>query len=142
MFYLEPLLLYDELGPLVLRLALGAAFVLHGYPKLFTAMRVGFASWLDSIGIRPGKFWGLVVGVVEFFGGIALLLGAFTQLAALLIAVNMLVAMAKAKWGQVRYVEMERAGWELDLIYLASALALLFLGGGAYSIDESWRWRY
>lgn len=140
-YYFEPLLLYDELGPLVLRLVLGVAFILHGYPKL-TTMRLGFAAWLESLGIKPGMFWALVVGVVEFFGGITLVLGAFTQLAALLIAVDMLVAITRVKLGKVRFIELEKSGWELDLMYLAAAVALLFLGGGVYSLDESWQWRY
>ncbi|MBI4132120.1 MAG: DoxX family protein [Candidatus Sungbacteria bacterium] len=132
MFIFDYLLTYPEWGPLILRVALGGAFVAHGYPKLFK-MYAGFAGWLDSIGIRPGRFWALVVGVVEFFGGIALIAGVFTQFAAFLIAINMLVAMAKAKWGKSRYVDLERMGWELDLIYFAAALALVFLGPGAYA---------
>ena len=130
---LDYLFTYPEWGPFILRVALGAAFIAHGYPKLFK-MYAGVAGWLDSIGIRPGRFWALVVGVVEFFGGIALVFGIFTQLAAGLIAVVMLVAMVKVKWGKSAYVEPERTGWELDLIYLAAALALVFLGPGAYAL--------
>lgn len=127
--------LYQDLGLLLLRLALGAAFVAHGYPKLFR-MFGGFAGWLDSIGIKPGRFWALVVGVVEFFGGLALIIGLFVQLAALLIAVDMLVAMIKVKWGKVGFVEMEKTGWELDLIYLVAAVLLLVSGAGSYSLDS------
>lgn len=133
MFVLNYLSTYPEWGPFILRIALGAAFVAHGYPKLFK-MYAGVAGWLDSIGIKPGRFWALVVGVVEFFGGIALVLGVFTEFAALLIAVTMLVAMIKVKWGRLSYVEPERMGWELDLIYFAAALAILFLGPGAYAL--------
>ena len=114
---------------------MGAAFVVHGYPKLFK-MFGGFAGWLDSIGIRPGRFWALVVGVVEFFGGMALILGVFTGLAAALIAVNMLVAMTKVKWGSAKFVESEHMGWELDLIYFAVALSLLFTGPGVYALVD------
>ena len=128
------LYLYQDIGLLVLRLALGSAFIVHGYPKLFK-MFGGFAGWLDSIGIRPGKFWALVVGVVEFFGGIAIILGLFTQIAAALIAIDMLVAMAKVKWGQVGFVETEKSGWELDLIYLAASVVLLVSGAGNYAVD-------
>lgn len=135
------LYLYQDLAPLALRLALGAAFIVHGYPKLFK-MFGGFAGWLDSISIKPGKFWALVVGVTEFFGGIALVLGLFTQLVGLLVAIDMVVAMAKVKWGKARFVEMERMGWELDLAYLAMAVALVLLGAGSYSIDSYWFGRY
>lgn len=130
------LFLYQDWAATILRLALGVPFVIHGYPKLFTPMFQGFASWLDSMGVKPGKFWALVVGVVEFFGGIALILGIFTQLAAALIAANMLVAMAKVKWGKVKLVEMEKTGWELDLAYFAMALALVILGPGAWALGN------
>ncbi len=132
MYY--PLLVYGDFAPLILRLVLGVAFVVHGYPKLFNReARVGFAGWLGSMGIRPGVFWALIVGVVEFFGGIALILGIYIQLAALLIVINMLVATWKAKWGKVGYTA--QGGWELDLAYLAMALALIFTGAGAWGID-------
>lgn len=132
---LNYLFLYQDFAPLVLRLVLGVLFAAHGYPKLFK-MYAGFAGWLESIGIRPGRFWALVVGVVEFFGGLALILGIFVQYAALLLAINMLVAMAVTKWGKVRLIEMEKMGWELDLALLAIAVALIFWGAGEYSLGR------
>lgn len=132
MFY--SLLVYGDFAPFVLRIVLGIAFIVHGYPKLFNKeSREGFAGWLGSIGIKPGKFWALVVGVVEFFGGLALILGVYTQIVALLIVVNMLVAMWKVKWGKVGFTA--QGGWELDLAYLAIALSLIFTGPGAWGID-------
>lgn len=133
MLALDYLRTFPEWGPFILRLTLGAAFIAHGHPKLFRNFS-GVAGWLDSISIRPGRFWALVVGVVEFFGGIALVLGIFSQLAAFLIAVVMLVALIKVKWGSSRYVDTEHMGWELDLAYLAMALAIVVLGPGAYSL--------
>lgn len=133
MFYF--FFLYSALAPLILRFLLGAAFMAHGWPKLFKAdARSGFSGWLESLGFRPGVFWGLVVGVVEFFGGAALVLGFATQIAAILIAVNMLVAMYKVKWGKVGYTA--QGGWELDLIYLAVAVSLVLSGAGAWSLDR------
>ncbi len=133
--YFEYLLTYQDAGLFVLRLALGVIFVAHGYPKLFK-MFGGFAGWLESIGIKPGKFWAAVVGVTEFFGGIAVILGVFTQVAGLLLAINMIVAMAKVKWGKVKMIEMDKMGWEIDLALFALALALVFLGAGAYSLSR------
>jgi putative oxidoreductase len=123
--------IYSDWAPFLLRVALGFAFIAHGYPKLFK-MREQTAQWLDSIGITPGKFWVLVVGVVEFFGGIALVLGAWVELVGILIAINMLVAMWKVKWGKAGYAT--QGGWELDLIYLVVALSFLFMGAGAFSV--------
>lgn len=132
---LNALFLYSDWAPLLIRLVLGAAFVVHGYPKLFNkAGREGFAGWLQSMGFKPGKFWALVVGVVEFYGGIALILGVYTQLAAILIAINMLVAMWKVKWGKVGFTA--QGGWEIDLVYLVIAVSLLLTGAGVWSLDN------
>lgn len=103
--------------------------MVHGYPKLFKHF-VGTASWLESIGFKPGKFWALVVGVVEFFGGALLLIGLFVQPVAILLIINMLVAIWKVKF-KIGLVD----GYEFDLVLLLMALALLVLGGGAYSLD-------
>lgn len=124
-------LLNPSLAHLILRVVLGALFIAHGYPKLFKNFS-GVAGWFDSIGLKPGKFWALVVGGVEFFGGLLLILGVWVQLVGILLAVQMLVAMWKAKWGKVGLTD--QGGWELDLIYLAVALALVLTGGGAYSL--------
>ncbi|QQG45892.1 MAG: DoxX family protein [Candidatus Niyogibacteria bacterium] len=120
---------YGFFAPLLLRLIVGLIFVAHGYPKLFGgfSQTVGF---FESVGIKPAKFWVFVVGVVEFFGGIALIVGFATQLAALLIAIDMLVAIwkVKAKQGFV-------GGYEFDLMLLVAALSLVLTGAGAYAID-------
>ena len=125
-------LLNPPLALFILRVVLGALFVAHGYPKLFKNFS-GFAGWLDSVGLKPGKFWALVAGAVEFFGGILLIMGLWTQVIGLLIAAQMFVAMWKAKWGKVGLTA--QGGWELDLIYLVAGLALALAGGGVYSLD-------
>lgn len=123
-------LLNPPLALFILRVVLGLLFIVHGYPKLFKNFS-GFAGWLDSIGLKPGKFWALVTGTVEFFGGLLLIMGLWTQVVGLLIAVQMLVAMWKVKWGKVGLTA--QGGWELDLIYLVAGLVLALAGGGMYS---------
>lgn len=130
-YFLGIFRLYSDFAPLLLRVTLGLAFIAHGYPKLFK-MREQTAQWFDAIGITPGKFWVLTVGTIEFFGGIALILGAWVELVGILLAITMLVAMWKVKWGKAGYATS--GGWELDLIYLAVALSFLFTGAGAFSI--------
>lgn len=124
-------LAFGEFAPFVLRVILGVVFIAHGYPKLFKNFSET-AGFFESIGIRPGKFWVFVVGSVEFFGGIALILGFATQLAALLIAINMLVAIITVK-GKQGFVN----GYEFDLTLLVIALSLIVTGPGAYAIDLS-----
>lgn len=105
--------------------------MLHGYPKLFKNFSQTSA-WFDSVGLRPGKFWVLVAGSVEFFGGLAMILGFWVQTIGILFVIQMLVAMWKAKWGKVGLTD--QGGWELDLIYLVAALSLVMTGGGMYSL--------
>ncbi|HEY4521814.1 MAG TPA: DoxX family protein [Candidatus Paceibacterota bacterium] len=132
MLSLFPQLLdFGTLGPVFLRIGLAVVFIAHGYPKLFKKDNfLGTAQFFESINIKPGKFWVMIVGVVEFFGGILLFAGLFTQLVALLLVVDMLVAIWKVnfKKGLVR-------GYEFELILLLSALALVVLGAGAFSLD-------
>lgn len=120
---------YQQIAPLILRVVLGIIFLVHGYPKFFKQFS-GTVQFFDSVGIRPAKFWVFVVGAVEFFGGIALILGIFTQIAAGLIAVNMLVAILKVKKAQGF-----AGGYEFDLILMAAAISLLFLGPGIFAFD-------
>lgn len=122
------LFVYQEVAPLILRVVLGLVFIVHGYAK-FKGFS-GIAEWLGSIGFKPGKFWAFVLLATEFFGGILLVIGLFTQLAAGLIAIIMLVAIFK-----VNLNKGFKGGYELDLVLLAIAVALLFLGPGLYAID-------
>jgi putative oxidoreductase len=135
--------------PLPLRVLLGIGFMVHGAPKLFSASgHAGFVAMLQQIGIPlPGPMaW--VVGLVEFFGGIALVIGFFAAEAAVLLAIDMLVAMFKVhvaagfSFLNVTGTTPEGApqfgmpGAEVNLLYLAGLLALLIGGPGPLSVDE------
>lgn len=123
---------FQQIAPLILRVALGVIFIVHGYPKLFKNYSQT-VSFFDSVGLKPGKFWAFVSGAVEFFGGIFLVVGLFTQLAALLISVNMAVALF---WVKIHKSHAKfSGGYEFDLLLLAAAIALLFLGAGALALD-------
>src|SRR5437773_12393087 len=76
-------------GLLALRLALGVIFFAHGYPKL-AHLGGGMQGFFVEHGL-PGYFV-YVVGVLEVFGGLMLMLGLFTRLAALVLALEMDVA--------------------------------------------------
>lgn len=118
-----------SIASLLLRLALGILFVVHGYPKL-TTHRKATGEWLKSIGIYSG--FALFAGVVEFFGGIALLLGILTQIFAALSALWMLsITIAAPTKMKKKYI----MGYEYDIILLLMSLALAALGGGEFSLD-------
>ncbi len=125
------LLDFGMFGPLFLRIGLAVVFLVHGYPKIFKKENfLGTAQFFESIKIKPGKFWVAVVGGVEFFGGILILVGLFTQVVALLLMINMVVAIWKVKW-QKGFLN----GYEFDLVLLLMAFALMVLGPGVFSLD-------
>jgi putative oxidoreductase len=121
--------LYSDWALLALRLILGGVFVAHGFPKLKNWK--GTTQWFQSIGFKPGWLWGTVAGLLEFFGGIALVIGLRTRFAALFLALQFAVIII---WKLARKTPMSgQNGWELDLVILGALLALLTVGGGMYS---------
>jgi putative oxidoreductase len=114
---------------LLLRLAIGSLYIYHGYPKLGAA-RKGTAEWLKSIGFL-GSF-AAVAGVVEFFGGIALVIGILTSVVAALSAIWMIAT----TWLSMAKIKKKYAGgYELDITLLLISLALAAIGGGKLSLD-------
>lgn len=134
---LEQLAQYADIP---LRIALGIVFIYHGYPKMLT--KRGFkehTQTVKSIGFKPAGFWAFCSAFAEFFGGIAVLIGAFTQIAAALIAINMLVALYASifQWG--RKFSIINQGYEYEIVLIAAALTLALMGAGQYSIDAFYK---
>lgn len=117
---------------LSLRLALGLIFIIHGSQKLFGFGYAGVAGFLTSLGVPfPGVF-AVIVTWVEFGGGILILLGLLTRLAAFFILINMLVAFFRVHLAHGFFLPQ---GFEYVLLILAVTLAQLFAGAGKFSID-------
>jgi len=132
-------MVFESLMPfalLPLRVMLGVVFLVHGYPKLLT--KEGFQKHVQvtqSIGFPLPSVFALVSGFAEFVGGLAILFGIFTSIAALLIIFNMLVATYAKKVVWKLPFDITAGGYEYDLVLVAAALTLLILGAGFYSID-------
>lgn len=118
---------------LLLRLVAGTAFILHGWPKIQNP-----AGWMGPGSPIPGVFQALAA-VSEFGGGIAWVVGILTPLASLGIASTMSVAvymhMIVLKDPFVNLTG--KSSYELALVYLGIALALLALGPGKLSADRA-----
>lgn len=120
----------EDLGLLVLRVGVGLLFVAHGAVKLKDPK--GTVEWLKGTGMPGARgLVGLVV-LLEVFGGLALVLGFLTNIVAALFVVEMVATtvFSKTKLGKTFLL-----GYELDLLYLAGCLALVFLGAGGFSLD-------
>ena len=126
-----------SLAQLPLRLGLGAVFIAHGAQKLFGAFGgyglEGTGGWMDSIGLSPGYLLALLAGLVEFFGGIAVVIGLLTRPAALAGALLMVVAIVSVHLQNGFF--MSNNGYEFGLALLAASVSLLFSGAGKASID-------
>jgi len=118
-------------GITVLRVMVGAVFVAHGTQKLFSYGLSGVAGMFGQLGIPLPWLFAPIVSFVEFLGGLCLLMGLFTQYAAALLAVNMLVAVlavhAKAGFFLPK-------GAEYALTLLAANISLVLSGPGCASL--------
>jgi putative oxidoreductase len=119
-----------DYGQLVLRVGVGLLFLYHGVPKLKNPK--GTMQWLKETGMPGAAVFTVLVALLEFFGGLALLLGFLTNIVAALFVVEMIgtTIFSKTKLGKQFML-----GYELDVLYLVGALALVFLGAGAFSLD-------
>lgn len=130
-----------DLGPLVLRLALGAVMLAHGWPKLNPRGPMGgpagFAGFLRQLGIPSANVFAWVVALLETVGAVLLAAGLGTRLLALGFATDMLVAIVRARRpAGARFVSAQGGGWELEFALGAMALALVCTGGGRFGLDE------
>jgi putative oxidoreductase len=127
----------------VVRVVLGVIFFAHGSQKVL--------GWYGGYGLKgtTGYFTSIglplpiayLVCFFEFLGGIGLLLGLLTRLAALAVAIVMVGAIAKVHWPNGLFINWELKpgqghGFEVNLAFIAMAVACLIAGGGALSVDR------
>lgn len=120
-----------EWGMAILRVVIGIAFVMHRRQKLFVLGFSGSAGVMVRAGIPLPWLAGPFVALVEFFGGVALVLGLLTRWAALLLVCDMTVAILTVN---IHRGFIGPGGVELPLIFLAANLALAAFGSGALSL--------
>ena len=115
-----------DIAMLVLRVVLAAVFITHGYAKVFGMGFSGVTGMFSKMGVPLPMIMAPIVALVEFLGGIALLLGAFTRAAAFLIACDMLgaIILVHAKNGYAAPKGVEAV---LGNFGMAVAIALLSL---------------
>lgn len=122
----------DDFGKLVLRATLAILILFHGVSKLLHG--VGPVSgMLAKIGLPPALAYLVFIG--EVIAPLCILLGIWTRLAAAVVVINMIVALGLAHTKQF-FSMTATGGWALELqgFYLLSAVALIFLGAGRYSV--------
>ena len=117
-------------GVTLLRVIVGVVFLAHGGQKLFVYGVQGFAGFLAHMGLPT--FLSPIVIAIELLGGVALILGVGTRIAAAAIAVNMLGAILAVHLKGGFFLP---TGFEYALTMLAASAALILTGPGAASLD-------
>jgi len=135
-------------GPVPIRLIIGVGFIYHGFIKLFTSVgHENFLRLLNEIGVPLSGVISWVIGGLEFFGGIAIILGAFMTITNILLLLNMAVAMFWVNlpngFDLMNVTVMIEAGpkfgvpgLEINLLYIAGLVSMLLTGAGNYSVDK------
>ena len=129
----------DDLGKLILRLSLGVMILLHGLAKILSGPG-SIGGMLAKAGLPAELSYLVYIG--EVLAPLLLIIGIWSRLAALVIAVNMVVAVYLVHAQQI-FTRGQSGGWALELqgMFLFAAIALLLLGAGSYSMGgKSGKW--
>jgi putative oxidoreductase len=119
----------QPLALVALRVTLGIIFIGHSSHKVYGHLH-DYANFMTSLGIPA--WLGYVSAFTEFLGGILLILGSLTRVAAFALLVDMTVAIAKVHW---KHGLLGNGGYEFTLALWTIAFALIFFGAGPISID-------
>jgi putative oxidoreductase len=125
----------DDLGKLILRLAVAGLMLFHGISKVIHG--IGWMPPMLNQNGLPG-FIGYGVYVGEVLAPLLLIAGWQTRLASLVVAFDMLVAAWLVHRQDIFTVRAGSGGWsiELEAFYFLGAMALFLLGAGKYSISR------
>lgn len=123
-----------DLGIALVRFIVGVVFLAHGTQKLFVMGFAGVGGFLTTLGVPMPGLFAVLVTLVEFLGGIALILGLFTRWAALLLAINMTVAVLAVHLKHGFF--LQGGGYEYALTMLFVNVGLALTGAGAYALDN------
>src|SRR5262247_1954848 len=131
--------------PIPIRMILGVGFMAHGWAK-WNRGPVAFAELLEQAHVPLPLVNAWLVTLLEIFGGLALLMGAFVAIVSVPLIVSMLGAMftVNIKYGfsavntlglTPEGPQLGPPGYEINLLYIACLVALILGGAGPLSID-------
>lgn len=125
----------SDTGILILRVGIGLAFIfVHGFSKITAGPELWgkIGSSMANLGITfASVFWGFMASASEFVGGILILLGLFTRTSSAFMAFTMLVA---AMFHMSNLDPWSKAIYPVEMLSVFAAL--IFIGGGKYSLDN------
>jgi putative oxidoreductase len=128
-----------NLGLLILRLAVGATMVAHGYNHIYRGGKIaGTGRWFESLGMKPGWLHAWLASITELAAGTALIFGFLTPLAAgALIGVLTVAWITNHRNAGFFVFRRPTEGWEYIMNLVAALIAMACLGPGDWSIDNA-----
>lgn len=133
LFAARPTQAQVDLALLVLRVVLGIVLVAHGAQKVFTYGLAGVTGSMTQMGAPLPSIVAPLVMAAEFLGGIAILVGFLTRIAA---AGNILVQLGAIMLVHLPNGLMGQGGYELNLLILTMCVVLAVAGAGRFSLDD------
>jgi putative oxidoreductase len=126
-------MVYTPYLALLLRVVVGASLVMHGYPKLKNPQAT--LKWTGDLGVPAAAT--VAVIMLEFFGGIALILGFIVPIVAFFIALEMIgnIFLKKTKMKAPYLIGENAAAYETDALYILLAVTMIVLGAGVFSLS-------
>ena len=124
---------WADVGKLVLRLGIGAAFAVHGWPKI-TQQGMTWAQIGSAMPLPGATFWGFMAAFAEFGGGILFAAGLLTRLVCAMLVINMAVAVKFHLQSPppMNTFAMWSHAFEDGVVFLG----MLFIGPGRLSLDH------
>jgi putative oxidoreductase len=125
-------------GALLLRVSIGLLFLLHGlYLKAFVFGMAGTGKYFVSLGLPVWFAW--VVMLYETIGGLALILGVYARLVAVLLGVHLLFAAYLGHGAHGWLFTAKGGGYEYPVFWAVACFALALIGSGAFALKSGTR---
>lgn len=125
---------WEDWGKLLLRLTIAVLLLLHGIAKLKSG--IGWmAGPLGAVGLPVFVGYGVFVG--EVIAPVLLIVGKWTRIAGLLVAINMVAAILLVRRADIGSLN-QGGGWEIELemLFLLGGIAVFLLGSGRYAVSK------
>lgn len=126
---------YRDIIGLLARLSIGIVLIAHGYQKLFDYGMSAAGQSFTEMGIPAPELAAWVAALIEFVGGILLLIGLFQPITGILVALNMLGAVFLVHISNGVFTD--DGGFELPLVIAAGAALISAFGSGRFALDTA-----